>query len=342
MSPTAPALRSDALGSLIIAALSAAALVWLVPTALGLAAGLRGAQGEVGLTLALATAAASGAAVICAWLMVVRTLAAIALLVGPASTTGRAVLMGLRLLAPRLARRTALIAAAASILPGLAMGTAQADSPSTAAPGLSRSATPAHLEAGLPLPALPAPGLEGADDHGDDSTVPTADPTADPGELPGLGWGEASSPSADDPAAAPSTGASTDGRSAQGTSADERSTDEESAEPASAAPAARRAGRSAADDTSSAARASSGSPSARESSAAPDRDDRAAPEVVVRRGDSLWSITDRQLGPGRDPAAEIAAAWPALYEANADVIGSDPDHIEPGQHLRLPASLRDR
>ena len=45
-----------------------------------------------------------------------------------------------------------------------------------------------------------------------------------------------------------------------------------------------------------------------------------AGEVVVRRGDTLWSIAARHLGP--DPSdAEIAQAWPAWHAANREVVG---------------------
>ncbi|MFJ6012657.1 transglycosylase family protein [Streptomyces sp. NPDC092952] len=47
---------------------------------------------------------------------------------------------------------------------------------------------------------------------------------------------------------------------------------------------------------------------------------------AVRSGDNLWTIADAQKVPG---------GWPALYEANKDVIGSDPDLILPGQSLDL-------
>ena len=59
-------------------------------------------------------------------------------------------------------------------------------------------------------------------------------------------------------------------------------------------------------------------------------------ELVVRAGDSLWTLASRQLGPGAS-AAEIAAAWPRLYAANRAVIGTDPDLIHPGQRLVPPA-----
>lgn len=62
-------------------------------------------------------------------------------------------------------------------------------------------------------------------------------------------------------------------------------------------------------------------------------------EVVVRRGDTLWGIVARHLGPGSD-AAEIAAEWPRWHAANRGEIGPDPDLLRPGQRLRPPSSAR--
>jgi nucleoid-associated protein YgaU len=67
---------------------------------------------------------------------------------------------------------------------------------------------------------------------------------------------------------------------------------------------------------------------------------RAAPvedrgEVVVHRGDSLWSIAARHLGPGATDS-EVADAWPRWFAANRDVVGPDPDRLLPGQVLRAP------
>jgi nucleoid-associated protein YgaU len=56
---------------------------------------------------------------------------------------------------------------------------------------------------------------------------------------------------------------------------------------------------------------------------------------VVQRGDTLWTIAARHLGPGASDA-EIAQAWPAWFDANRGVIGDDPDLILPGQVLRAP------
>lgn len=58
-------------------------------------------------------------------------------------------------------------------------------------------------------------------------------------------------------------------------------------------------------------------------------------DVVVRRGDSLWDIAARHLGPTASAEA-VAAEWPRWYAANRDVIGPDPDLIHPGQRLRPP------
>lgn len=60
--------------------------------------------------------------------------------------------------------------------------------------------------------------------------------------------------------------------------------------------------------------------------------------ITVRAGDSLWSIAASGLGPGAE-VAEIDAAWRALYAANRDAIGSDPDLIRPGLDLE-PAPNR--
>jgi nucleoid-associated protein YgaU len=62
-------------------------------------------------------------------------------------------------------------------------------------------------------------------------------------------------------------------------------------------------------------------------------------EIVVRRGDSLWAIAARHLGPGATDA-EVAAEWPRWYAANRATIGADPDLVLPGQVLRPPEDPR--
>jgi hypothetical protein len=64
-------------------------------------------------------------------------------------------------------------------------------------------------------------------------------------------------------------------------------------------------------------------------------------EVTVRPGDSLWVIAARRLAPSPTDA-EVAAAWPAWYAANRQVIGPDPSLLKPGQRLRAPGPHRER
>ncbi len=61
--------------------------------------------------------------------------------------------------------------------------------------------------------------------------------------------------------------------------------------------------------------------------------------VVVRRGDTLWDIAARHLGP-EATAAQIAQDWPRWYAANRSLIGDDPDLILPGQRLVPPTYRR--
>lgn len=65
---------------------------------------------------------------------------------------------------------------------------------------------------------------------------------------------------------------------------------------------------------------------------------RADRQVVVRPGDSLWSIAESHL-PATAGNTQVATAWHAIYALNRDVIGPDPDRVEPGQLLDLPAHL---
>lgn len=58
-------------------------------------------------------------------------------------------------------------------------------------------------------------------------------------------------------------------------------------------------------------------------------------EVTVRAGDSLWSLSAALLGPFASDA-DIASAWPRLYQGNRNIIGEDPNVLLPGQVLRFP------
>lgn len=58
-------------------------------------------------------------------------------------------------------------------------------------------------------------------------------------------------------------------------------------------------------------------------------------EVVVRGGDTLWSIAATHLGPGASDL-EIAEAWPRWHAANVTSIGPNPHSLLPGSRLNPP------
>jgi len=62
-------------------------------------------------------------------------------------------------------------------------------------------------------------------------------------------------------------------------------------------------------------------------------------DIVVHRGDSLWSIAARHLGPAAT-TTEISAEWHRWFAANRHVIGDDANLITPGQVLRPPVPGR--
>ena len=70
----------------------------------------------------------------------------------------------------------------------------------------------------------------------------------------------------------------------------------------------------------------------------PDAPPSSSPTHTVTPGESLWSITARLL-PADSGPAQIAQAWPVLYRANSDVVGTDPSLIRPGTVLSVPDSL---
>ncbi len=67
----------------------------------------------------------------------------------------------------------------------------------------------------------------------------------------------------------------------------------------------------------------------------PSRPRPAAGVLSVTAGDSLWSLAHQALG-GRPTDAQTTRAWRALYRANLDRIGKDPDLIFPGTELQIP------
>lgn len=58
-------------------------------------------------------------------------------------------------------------------------------------------------------------------------------------------------------------------------------------------------------------------------------------DVVVRQGDTLWSIVAAALGPYASDA-DVAQSWPDWYRVNRDTIGTDPNIVLPGQILHAP------
>lgn len=57
--------------------------------------------------------------------------------------------------------------------------------------------------------------------------------------------------------------------------------------------------------------------------------------VTVRPGDCLWSLAQAHLGYDAT-TAQISAEVDRWWEANANVIGADPDLLMPGQILTIP------
>ena len=62
--------------------------------------------------------------------------------------------------------------------------------------------------------------------------------------------------------------------------------------------------------------------------------------LVVRPGDSLWTLTAGLLPRGASVDL-IDDGWRLLYRANRSVVGSDPDLLRPGQSLVVDPALTD-
>ena len=63
-----------------------------------------------------------------------------------------------------------------------------------------------------------------------------------------------------------------------------------------------------------------------------------APSVVVRPGDSLWSISQERIGPNASPRRIMKGAE-RIHALNRSRIGADPDLLLVGQVLSVPWSL---
>ncbi|MDQ4046964.1 MAG: LysM peptidoglycan-binding domain-containing protein [Actinomycetota bacterium] len=65
------------------------------------------------------------------------------------------------------------------------------------------------------------------------------------------------------------------------------------------------------------------------------REQQAGHELVVRSGDTLWTIAAGHLGPEASDV-DIALEWPRWFENNRAIIGSNPNTLLPGQILKAP------
>ena len=82
-------------------------------------------------------------------------------------------------------------------------------------------------------------------------------------------------------------------------------------------------------------------PAAADAQTSAPTEDGSAPSVVVRRGDSLWSISEGRIGPDATPQ-RVADAAERIHALNRGRIGADPDLIFVGQELSLPPALSER
>ncbi|WP_263729243.1 LysM peptidoglycan-binding domain-containing protein [Cellulomonas sp. SG140] len=193
------------------------------------------------------------------------------------------------------------------------------------APMVVRRAVVIAVGAGIGLSA--ATGASAADAGPTGSPLPTVSVAADPGR--DLGWVPTE----------PGTSALPSGAPAATVTAEPTPTPAAplpSAHPLGAPPSAGTAAgaaRTVSSESPGPAHTTSSSPPGAAGAAA-------APETVtVARGDTLWAIAARHLPAGADDA-QIAAAWPVWYAANATRIGSDPDLIRPGLVLSVPVELQ--
>lgn len=74
---------------------------------------------------------------------------------------------------------------------------------------------------------------------------------------------------------------------------------------------------------------------------APDRIAALQPSVLVRPGDTLWAIAETHMQGGDGTPLSVLRSVRRLHRANAETVGADPDHIQPGTRLRLPTPRRE-
>ncbi|MDQ1036730.1 hypothetical protein QFZ75_003146 [Streptomyces sp. V3I8] len=178
--------------------------------------------------------------------------------------------------------------------------------------GLTQDSDSAVVDTGVAEGGVtPSPGVDGTE--GRDSATPdpsTGDTATDAGE-------------SDDAAADDATDTSDDTKKS-GDSGKSAQKGDSSAEEDADAPGRHRGG--VADEVDTASRADDYS--ARHASRS-DSDSRVLADegsYVIRTGDSLSGIVD---------SFELDGGWEALYDANKDAIGADPDFIIPGQSISI-------
>ena len=248
---------------------------------------------------------------------------------------------------PLLVRRVLTVALGSSTVsmalpPPSVVGTVAAPLPVGAAPataraGLDRSGldrSPAAAEPVSERPSGTAPSREGLSSDGP-SPGPGYAPTADlgPGDVPNADLGPGYQPTPESSASpSPRAGTSSTPGHTGGARTDSTPAGSPSASP-SATPDATRGASPGFRPTRplpvlDGAGASLLAPTPRPGVAASDT-------VTVRRGDTLWSLAARHLGPTASDA-EIVRAWPLWYATNRTLIGDDPDLIRPGMQLVPP------
>lgn len=282
-------------------------------------------------------------AVAAAWLAVSCALAALCVGARTVGLTWRAGERAVQRFAPAAVRRVLGVAVATTLAATVATGAGAAEP--LAGPAAAPVGQPAGQVQVVDLGWMPSTAVtEGA-------TRPVARPTAAPTPVPDdLGW-VPSGPAHDE------TSARSDERTPAATATADAAVVAPSSAPSPTASPAVTVTAASSDDGRTAttdvapdpaaprttpARRTSAQPAAEAPSRTPttSRAAGAASDdvvVVVRAGDTLWSIAAEHLGSDAS-ARDVAAAWPAWFHANADEIGDDPDHIVPGQRLTVPAS----
>ena len=286
-------------------------------------------------SLVAAPLLATGAA-LAAWWSVSLALVTASLAAERLGMRSAALLRCIHVVAPRTLRRLAVAGVGAgltfSTLPAQAaeeppdLGwTVTQQTTATAPPADAASASPSTPAlsdpTGLGTPApLAEPAVAGIDGFAD-AVGPAGSAGPVPDTLP-LGDAARSGPAVSGAgASAPSSGSGTGAGAGSGLSSGTTTTGSASAtEP--------RSGPGSSTESDSSAAAPADSPGV--------RPDLAPGVVVVAHGDTLWDLAAAEL-PATATTAQIATAWQVWYALNVAVIGADPDLLQPGQILQIPA-----